>query len=259
MSLFGAGPVVVKLGGRTFEERAPRRRLAAEIAWLSRAGAHPVVVHGGGARITAELSASGMDARFVRGLRVTGPDVMAVVERVLTLLGKELAQEISDAGAPALSLTGRDAGLLRGQEKDRDLGRVGDVVGVNSSAIRRLAELFVPVLAPVAMDSDGPLNVNADEAAAAIARALQARALVLMTDVEGVLGADGRLVPRLTAAEARALVDGGVAKGGMIPKIEGALATLAAGVATVHIVDGAAEHVLRELAEGHPVGTAFVP
>ncbi|HLE98118.1 MAG TPA: acetylglutamate kinase [Candidatus Thermoplasmatota archaeon] len=259
MTGFGSGPIVVKLGGRTFEDATARRRLAGDIAWLSRAGAHPIVVHGGGARITAELAATGMEARFVRGLRITGPDVMAVVERVLTLLGKELAQEITDAGAPALSLTGRDAGLLRGEAKDRELGRVGDVVGVNSSAIRRLTDLFVPVIAPVAVDRDGPLNVNADEAAAAVARALQARALILMTDVDGVLDPDDQLLPHLAAAEARGLIASGVAKGGMIPKIEGALATLAAGVGAVHIVNGATETVLRDLAEGRAAGTTFVP
>lgn len=256
---FVPGPVVIKLGGRTFEDPDSRRRLAGDIALLASQGARPVVVHGGGARITQELENARIETRFVRGLRVTDLAAMRVVEQVLTLLGKELAHEISVAGAPAVSLTGRDAGLVRAEVKDHELGRVGEPVAVNSAALVRMTDLFVPVVAPIGMDKFGPLNVNADEAAAAIARAMKAKALVLMTDVDGVLGADGQAIPRLNAALARDLVAKGVAKGGMVPKVESALATLEAGVGAVHIVNGARPDVLAELAAGKVAGTTFVP
>lgn len=247
--------VVVKLGGRSVETVEGRAQLAQRLAALVQSGARLVAVHGGGAQATAALAASGIEARFVNGLRVTDAKVLEVAEPVFAHVGKTLAHALTAAGAPAVALTGRDAGLLRAVVKDPALGRVGTVTSVDADLLRHLAyNGLTPVVGPVAVDDEGALNVNADEVASAVAKALGARDLLLLTDVPAVRNGQGKPIPVLTPAGARALVESGEASGGMIPKIQGALDALASGVGRVRVLD---EPGLARLAAGEDAGTLF--
>jgi acetylglutamate kinase len=246
---------VVKLGGRSIESAAGRAQLAERLAALRSAGWRLVVVHGGGAQVTAALAAAGIEAKFVDGLRVTDEKTLEVAEPVFAHIGKLLAHALTEAGAPAVSLTGRDAQLLVGHVKQASLGRVGTVDRVDADLLRHLAfNGIVPVVGPIAVDDSGALNVNADEVASSVAKALGARDLLLLTDVSAVKGKDGQPIARLTPASAKQLIDDGVATGGMVPKINGALEALASGVARVRVLD---EPGLTALAQGKDAGTTF--
>lgn len=251
-------PVVIKYGGNAMTDPGARRAVAAAIRELAAAGAEPVVVHGGGPFIARALDAAGLEHRFVRGLRVTTPESLPFVERELTLLGKRLAQEI---GA-AVGLTGRDAALLRAEPADPELGRVGRVTGVGDGALRALlAAGLTPVLACLAVaPDDEPLNVNGDEAAGAVAGALAAP-VVFLTDVPGVLddpAEPASVLPRLTAAEARARIADGRIAGGMIPKVEAGLAALALGAPSAVIADGRSATGVGPAVRGE-AGTRLLP
>lgn len=215
-----------------------RGAVAAAIAGLAERGERPVVVHGGGPFISAALDGAGLAHAFKRGLRITSEESLQVIERVLTGLSKTLAQEIG----PALGLHGRDARLLRAEVFDAELGRVGRITSVGAGVLSRLVEIgLVPVLACLAVDEwGGALNVNADEVAAAVAGALGAAALFL-TDVPGVLadpGDPGSRLAVLPREAAEAAVAAGTISGGMIPKVESALAALARGAPFALIADG---------------------
>jgi acetylglutamate kinase len=231
-------PSVIKYGGNAMVDGEIRRSVALTIRQAARDGLEPVVVHGGGPFIDAELERDGVAAHFVRGLRVTSTEALAPVERALTLLGKRLAQEIGQA----VALTGRDSGLLEAEAFDPELGRVGRMTGVNGELLRGLLRIEVtPVIACLALDSRGePLNVNADEVAGFVAGALAAP-VVFLTNVPGVL-ADPRdpqsRLARLDRTEvAERIADGRIA-GGMIPKVEAALTALRMGAASAVIADG---------------------
>jgi acetylglutamate kinase len=230
--------MVIKYGGNAMVDEEVRRAVARTIRQATSDGLEPVVVHGGGPFIDAELERAGIPARFVRGLRVTSTEALVQVERALTLLGKRLAQEIGQA----VALTGRDAELLRAEEFDAELGRVGRMVGVNAELLTGLLSIGVtPVVACLAMDARGePLNVNADEVAGFVAGALSTP-VVFLTNVPGVLDDPrdpaSRLV-RLARAEVSARIADGRIAGGMIPKVEAALAALDRGAATAVIADG---------------------
>jgi acetylglutamate kinase len=249
-------PIVIKYGGNAMTNASVRRAVAAEIGLLAAEGLAPVVVHGGGPFIEAALAAAGISSSFVRGLRVTPPEAIATVERALTLLNKELAQQVGNA----VGLTGRDASVLRAVTFDPDLGRVGRMRGVNDGLLKHLlAGGFTPVLACLAVDeasgaevSGGVLNVNADEVAGAVAGALSCPA-VFLTNVVGVLDdpADpASLLPELSHAEMTARVADGRIAGGMIPKVEGAMRALEQGAAYAIIADGRDAAALRQAVLG---------
>jgi acetylglutamate kinase len=249
------GTLVVKLGGRPLETPQGRAQLAQALVQLRSRGAKLVVVHGGGVQVTNALAAAGVEARFVDGLRVTDEKVLEVAEPIFAHIGKTLAHALSVAGAPAVALTGRDALLVQAVVKDPALGRVGTVTAVEAELLRHLAFNGVtPVVGPIAVDAQGPLNVNADEVAAGVAKALGAKELLLLTDVPAVRNSDGKPIPALTPKTARDLIDAGVATGGMIPKITGALDALASGVARVRVLN---EQGLAQLAAGEEAGTVF--
>jgi len=249
------GITVVKLGGKSIESESGRKILAERLAALRASGRRLVVVHGGGAQVTAALANAGIEARFVNGLRVTDEKTLEIAEPVFAHIGKLLAHALTEAGAPAVSLSGRDAHVTRGVVKDPALGRVGTVTEANADLLRHLAfNGLTPVVGPIAVDHEGPLNCNADEVASAIAKALHASDLLLLTDVPAVRGASGKPVALLTRAGAEALIAEGVATGGMIPKIKGALDALSSGVPRVRVLD---EPGLSLLAIGQDAGTTF--
>ena len=270
---FRGALVVVKYGGNAMTDETLKAAFAQDIAFLRYAGLRPVVVHGGGPQIKTMLDRLGMDTEFRGGLRVTTPEVMDVVRMVLTgQVGRELVGLLNQHGPVAVGLSGEDAGLFgarrRGVTVDgehHDIGLVGDVVEVDPAAVLDLlAAGRIPVVSTVAPDLDhdgGVLNVNADTAAAALAAALGARKLVVLTDVEGVYAAwpdRGSLLSELRLTAARRLLDR--VDAGMIPKLEACIRAVEAGVPQAHVVDGRQPHsILLEVFTSEGVGTMVLP
>jgi acetylglutamate kinase len=249
--------IVVKLGGSAL---GSHDTAIADVATCHQLGVRLVLVHGGGNAISAWLKRVGIQPRFVNGLRVTDEETLEIV--VMTLAGqvnKSLVAALQRQGGKAIGLSGLDGALLRARVRDPELGRVGDVESVDLAALEAVAHAgFIPVVAPLALGDDGqPLNVNADTAAAEIAAALGAERAIFLTDVPGVLGADGRLLAQLTEAEVADLVAEKVIYGGMIPKVEACLRALD-GARSSHIVDGRLPHALiGELFFAGGVGTTI--
>lgn len=259
---------VLKYGGHAMVDPVLRDSFARDVVLMKYVGLHPVIVHGGGPQIDETLAAMGVVSERLEGLRVTDDRTMEVVEMVLGgRINQEIVSLIGNHGGRAVGLTGRDDNFVRAERmsamKTRsgvmvDPGRVGAVRHVNPDVVRRLVEAgFIPVIAPIAVDEEGrSLNVNADTVAGKVAEALQARKLVLMTDIEGVRGEDGEVLSSLSAADAAALRERDVIAGGMIPKVACALEALAGGVMKAHIIDGRARHaVLLELFTDLGIGT----
>ena len=265
--------VVVKYGGNAMTERALQEAFAQDVAFLRFAGLRVVVVHGGGPQIKTMLTRLGMSSEFKGGLRVTTPEVMDVVRMVLTgQVGRELVGLLNQHGPIAVGLSGEDAGLFGARRRgvtidgvEHDLGLVGDVVEVNPSAVQDiLATGRVPVVSSIAPDLDTPsqvLNVNADTAAAALAVALGARKLVVLTDVEGVYAAWPDRASLLSSLDLTAAWDPLTrADDGMIPKLEACIAAVAQGVPRAHVIDGRQPHsLLLEVFTTEGIGTMIVP
>jgi len=257
--------IVIKYGGHAMLEPELRESFATDVVLLKYVGLRPVVVHGGGPQIAAQLKRIGKEAEFVDGLRVTDDETMEVVEMVLGgTVNREIVGLVQQAGGRAAGLTGCDGSLLRVEKKlkkGRDIGRVGHVVDVDPTALQAVSEGgFVPVIAPIGLDESGQThNVNADEAAGAIAVALSAEKFILLTDVEGVMDSEGKRVSQLSPDGARKLMEEGVVGGGMIPKVECCLSALAGGVSGAHIVDGRVLHaiLLEMFTDDAGVGTLF--
>ena len=270
---FRGALVVVKYGGNAMTDDGLKKAFAQDIAFLRYAGLRPVVVHGGGPQIKAMLGRLGLESEFKGGLRVTTPEVMDVVRMVLTgQVGRELVGLLNQHGPIAVGLSGEDAGLLgarrRGTEIDGemvDIGLVGDVESVNPSAVLDILDAGrVPVVSTIApdLDVDGQvLNVNADTAAAALAVALEAEKLVILTDVEGIY-ADwpdrGSLLSSITLTSARQLLRR--VDEGMVPKLEACIRAVEGGVPRTHVVDGRAPHsILLEIFTDEGIGTMVLP
>ena len=254
------GTIVVKIGGSTLGEHDTTLD---DVAALHREGMSPVVVHGGGKIITEWMAAQNVRPVFKDGLRVTDESSLRIVVAVLAgLINKQLVAELSAAGAPALGLSGADGGMLTGRIRDPGLGYVGEVTSVSALPIRAALDAgFVPVIAPVAVCSADDrvhpgklLNVNADTAAGEIAGALRAERLIFLTDVEGVMDRNRRVMPRITPRMAREMTGAGAISGGMIPKIEACLKALDGGSSS-HIIDGRTPTALRRSLEGDAAGT----
>jgi len=255
--------VVIKYGGHAMVDDALRASFAVDVVLLKFIGLRPVIVHGGGPQIEATLARLGKESVFVDGLRVTDDETMDVVEMVLAgRVNPDIVQLVNAGGGRALGLTGRDGNMLRVRRRTaaggRDIGRVGEVLEVDPAPVRAVADAgFVPVVAPVGGDEQGiAYNVNADEAAGALARALGAAKLIMLTDTEGVKDARGGLVPQLSVEQARKLVAEGVVREGMIPKVECCIAAVTGGVERAHVIDGRVRHaVLLEIFTDGGVGT----
>ncbi len=251
--------LVAKIGGSTL---GAHDTTLADIVALAGRGLRPLVVHGGGAVISEWLSRHEVPTRFERGLRVTDSEALKVVVAVLAgLVNKELVASLQALGGKAIGLSGADGGLLRARRLDPELGFVGEITEVDGKPLVDLMEDgFIPVVAPIAVQWEGErpggqlLNINADTAAGAIARALAARWLVFLTDVPGIRGQDGQTLSELSQEEAQRLLGAEVIEGGMIPKVEACLKAAAAGSTSV-IVDGCREHSLLAAVEGRATGT----
>ncbi|MBI0432783.1 acetylglutamate kinase [Roseomonas sp. KE0001] len=268
--------VVVKYGGHAMGEEESALRFGRDIAVLEQMGVNPVVVHGGGPQINSMLKRLNVQSTFVQGLRVTDAQMVDVVEMVLSgTVNKQVAGCITRAGAIAVGISGKDGGLIRARklqrtyrdpdsqiEKVLDLGFVGEPEHVDPHVLELLiAADIVPVIAPVGVGADGQTyNVNADTAAGAIAGALNASRLLMLTDVAGVLDAEKRLIPEMTVAEVRAGIEAGWISGGMIPKVETCIYAIERGVKGAVIVDGRVPHaVLIELFTNGGAGTLIRP
>ncbi len=252
--------IVIKYGGSAMSDPELRASFAVDVVLLKYIGLRPVIVHGGGPQIGATLARLGRQSTFVGGLRVTDDETMEVVEMVLGgKLNREIVALVQQAGGRAMGLTGSDGSMLRVERlQDPDLGRVGRVVQVEPAAIRAATDAgFVPVIAPIGVDAQGIThNVNADEAAGAVAIALRAEKLILLTDVEGVKDAGGRLIRQLGVEEARKYIAEGTIREGMIPKIECCVTALEGGVASTHVIDGRMRHaILLEIFTDGGIGT----
>ena len=252
--------VVVKFGGNAMGDVAEMADFARDIVLLRQVGVNPVVVHGGGPMINDMLRKLGIESRFVRGKRVTDQATVEVVEMVLTgLVNKRIVQAINDQGGRAVGLSGKDDDLMVCVADDPELGFVGRPVEMNVQVLRDLfAAGIIPVVAPVAtgMADNETFNVNGDTAAGALAGALKADRLLLLTDVAGLKGADGEVMSEATPEQIRALTESGVIAGGMIPKTETALAAIAEGVRAVVILDGRRQHAcIVELFTAEGAGT----
>ena len=254
--------IVIKYGGHAMTDGELRASFAVDVVLLKYIGVCPVIVHGGGPQIGEILEKLGRESTFVDGLRVTDDATMEVVEMVLGgRINSEIVELVNRGGGRGVGLTGNDGGMFAVRRKlkgGKDIGRVGEIMNVDPSPITAVADAgFVPVVAPIGVDAEGVThNVNADEAAGAIARALQAEKLILLTDVEGVKDAGGELIRQLSVEEARKLVAEGAIREGMIPKVECCIDALSGGVARTHIIDGRIVHaILLEVFTDGGVGT----
>ncbi len=269
MQRFAGKTIVVKYGGHAMLDEDLKSGFAEDVVLLKSLGLRPVVVHGGGPQIGDALSRHGIESKFVRGMRVTDDETMEIVEMVLGgQINKGIVANIHRHGGKAVGLTGKDGGLLQAEKlKVRangskgaavDLGHVGKVRKVDPEIIERiLGTDFIPVIAPIGADKKGrTYNVNADVVASEIAQALDAEKLLLLTDVAGIKGENGKVQALLDTAAAKKQIRSGVIADGMVPKVECALAALTHGVRQVHIIDGRVSHaVLLEIFTNRGVGT----
>ncbi|MFO1519295.1 MAG: acetylglutamate kinase [bacterium] len=264
--------IVIKYGGHAMVDEGLKETFAKDIILMKYIGLNPVIVHGGGPQIGKVLQKMGIESKFHRGIRITDEATMDVVEMVLVgKVNKEIVALINRHGGKAVGLSGKDGDLIRAKKLPKekvtfdekvneiiDLGRVGNVTEVNGSILKVLdSDNFIPVIAPVGVTEKGEaLNINADLVAGALASALKAEKLVLLTDVEGVKDKEGKLISKLGVHEIRKLIKEGVITGGMIPKVECVSKALASGVKTAHIIDGRQNHaVLLEIFTDQGVGT----
>jgi acetylglutamate kinase len=270
--------LVIKYGGHAMGESDVAKLFAADVVLLKMLGLHPVVVHGGGPQISAMLKKAGVQSTFVDGLRVTDEATMEVAEMVLSgAINKEIANWITLAGAEAdvrgVGLSGKDARLITVEKATKtrkdpdsmieevvDLGFVGEPTRIDPKLIEALIyaqEDYIPVVAPIGVSETGETyNINADTVAGALAGALNAKRMLLLTDVAGVLDKDGKLIREMSVTQARDAINDGTATGGMIPKLETAIAAVQSGVEAVVILDGRKPHaMLVELFTEHGAGT----
>ncbi|CAN5852865.1 acetylglutamate kinase [soil metagenome] len=259
---FRGRTVVVKLGGTTMDDPELQASFAGDVTLLAMVGIRPVVVHGGGPQISAEMRRSGIEPRFEDGQRVTGPEAMAVVQRVLAGdINPRIVSLLNGHGCPAVGLTGLDGGMLSARALGGELGLVGETEQVDTTLLDDLLEAgMVPVIAPLATGPEGKVyNLNADVAAASLAIALSAQKLIYLTDVEGVrrVRADaGSLISRMSASELENLLGTDEIAGGMRPKLESSRNALLGGVAQAHILDCRMQHaLLLEIFTPEGIGT----
>lgn len=275
MQRYDSATIVVKYGGHAMGDPELAENFARDIVLLKQSGVNPVVVHGGGPQIGALLDKLGIKSEFKGGLRVTDQDTMDVVEMVLAgSINKKIVSAINKQGGKAVGISGKDANLMTVRKlkkqiadpdtklmKAVDLGFVGEPEKVDPHIIEvMIASDLIPVIAPLGVSRDGQTyNINADTFAGELAVKMRAKRLLLLTDVEGVLDKQGKLIQRLTIEDARALIGDGTIEGGMIPKIESCISVVRSGVEGVVIINGLQPHaVLLELFTDHGAGTLLI-
>ena len=259
--------IVVKYGGSAMASPELQRNVIKDVTLLKLVGFKPIVVHGGGKDISKWVSKVGKEPQFVNGLRVTDEETMEIAEMVLGRVNKKLVTMVQELGVSAAGISGKDGGLLRVKKKlsgGQDIGFVGDVKQVNPKILYDLLDDdFLPIVSPIGVDDDfNTYNINADDAACAIASALGADKLVFLTDVEGLyrdFNDKSSFIGRLSVSEADALIDSGMIGGGMLPKLTNCTNAIKSGVNRVHILDGRVPHsMLLEIFTKNGFGTAIV-
>lgn len=259
--------VVVKYGGSAMLDEELKANVIKDVVLLKLIGFKPIIVHGGGKEISRWVNKVGMEPRFVNGLRVTDKDTMEIAEMVLAKVNKELVTLVESLGVQAVGISGKDGGLLQCHKKlskGEDIGYVGDIEKVNPKVLQDLLEKdFLPIVFPIGFDTNfDSYNINADDAACAIAKAMKAEKLAFLTDIEGVYKDPqdpSTLISELTVSEAHKLVGDGYIGGGMLPKINNCIEAIESGVSRVHILDGRIPHcLLLEIFTNRGIGTAIL-
>lgn len=259
--------IVVKYGGSAMVDEDLKKQVIEDVTLLKLVGFKPIIVHGGGKEISKWVGKVGMEPQFINGLRVTDADTMEVAEMVLGKVNKSLVQHVEELGVRAIGISGKDGGLLRVDKKlsgGEDIGFVGEVKKVNADILYDLLEKdFLPIVCPVGMDDEfNTYNINADDAACAIARAVRAEKLAFLTDIEGVYKdpEDPKtLISELRVDEAQKLMADGYIGGGMLPKLQNCIDAIENGVSRVHILDGRIPHcLLLEIFTNRGIGTAIL-
>lgn len=259
---FNDAIVVIKYGGAAIVDKKMEESVINDIALMKLVGLHPVIVHGGGKDINGMLERVGKEHKFVNGLRFTDEDTMDIVQMVLAgRVNKNLVSLFTNQGMNAIGISGQDGHILEVEKHTpdgNDIGYVGKITSVNPVLIAKLIDDdFIPIIAPVGVDKTGhSYNINADYVACHVASALAAEKLFFLSDIEGVLDKEGKLIKKIRTNEVNRLIEDGTINGGMIPKIRGAAESVANGVAGVHIIDGRLEHsLLIELFTDYGIGT----
>lgn len=259
--------IVVKYGGSAMVDEELKKRVIEDVTLLKLVGFKPIIVHGGGKEISNMVKRLGMEPKFINGLRVTDAETMEVAEMVLGKVNKSLVQLVESLGVRAIGISGKDGGLLTVEKKysnGEDIGFVGEVTEVNADILYDLLEKdFLPIICPIGLDKDfQTYNINADDAACAIARAMKAEKLAFLTDIEGVYKDPkdpDTLISELVVSEAEKLMEEGYIGGGMLPKLHNCIDAIENGVSRVHILDGRIPHcLLLEIFTNNGIGTAIL-
>nr|WP_026523252.1 MULTISPECIES: acetylglutamate kinase [unclassified Butyrivibrio] len=260
--------IVVKYGGSAMENEEFQKNVIKDVTLLKLVGFKPIIVHGGGKAISKWVGKVGKEAQFINGLRVTDDETMEIAEMVLNRVNKCLVRMVQEIGVKAIGISGKDTGLLKAKKKlidGKDIGYVGEITEVDPKVLFDLLDNdYLPIVAPVGMNENfETFNINADDAACAIAKAVHADKLAFLTDIEGVyrdINDPSTFISRLTTSEADALIASGNIGGGMLPKLANCTDAVKQGVHTVHILDGRIPHcLLLEIFTNKGVGTMFMP
>ena len=259
--------IVVKYGGSAMSNEELQKNVIKDVTLLKLVGFKPIIVHGGGKEISRWVEKTGKEAKFINGLRVTDAETMEIAEMVLNKVNKSLVTMVEELGVKAVGISGKDGKLLKVEKKysnGEDIGFVGEVTEVEPKIIYDLLDNdFLPIIAPIGFDDNfDTYNINADDAACAIAKAVGADKLVFLTDIEGLyrdINDKSSFISRLTDKEADELINGGMIGGGMLPKLSNCTSAIQNGVNRVHILDGRIPHcLLLEIFTNHGIGTAII-
>ncbi len=259
--------IVVKYGGSAMSNEELQKNVIKDVTLLKLVGFKPIIVHGGGKEISRWVSKVGKEAQFINGLRVTDEETMEIAEMVLNKVNKQLVTMVEELGVKAIGISGKDGGLLQVEKKysdGQDIGFVGEINKVDPQVLYDMMEKdFLPIIAPIGMDENfQTYNINADDAACAIAKAMGADKLVFLTDIEGLyrdFNDKSSFISRLTATQAEELITSGMIGGGMLPKLGNCTSAIRNGVNRVHILDGRIPHcLLLEIFTNQGIGTAII-
>ena len=264
---FNRKVIVVKYGGSAMVDEQLKKSVISDVTLLKLVGFKPIIVHGGGKEISKWVGKVGKEAQFINGLRVTDEETMEIAEMVLGRVNKSLVTMVEELGVKAVGISGKDGGLLKVKKKyadGKDIGYVGEITDVDPNILYDLMEKdFLPIICPVGLDDEfNTYNINADDAACAIARAVGANKLAFLTDIEGLyrdFEDKSSLISEIKVKEAKELIAGGTIGGGMLPKLSNCIDAIESGVSRVHIIDGRIPHsILMEIFSDRGVGTAIL-